>query len=131
MKSIICSHLNHSNRIRNKEVMVKIRKLVETGKEEQGCTGTSNMYRYKLAKNDQNRNCTDTSSKCTGTIHPKMPRMGIFSHFSCTLIHGSLLYFLHTSKSIQIHFVISFLFKSSSNFYLLSKPFHEFLPIPF
>ena len=81
----------------------------------------SNLYRYKLAKNDQNRNCTGTSLNCTYTIHPKMPRMVFSPIFSCLIIHGSLLHFLHTSKSFQIHFVISFLFKSSSNSYLLSN----------
>ena len=81
----------------------------------------SNLYRYKLVKNDQNRSCTGTSSTCTGTSLRKVPRMCVFSHFSCTLIHGSLLYFLHTSKSFQIHFVISFLLKSSFNFIYFFK----------
>ena len=31
LKSSLCSHLNHSNRIRNEQVMAKIPKLVETG----------------------------------------------------------------------------------------------------
>ena len=31
LKSILRSNLNHSNRIRNEEVMAKIRKLIETG----------------------------------------------------------------------------------------------------
>ena len=31
LKSILRNHLNHSNRIRNEEVMAKIQKLVETG----------------------------------------------------------------------------------------------------
>ena len=31
LKSILRSHLNHSNRIRNEEVMAKLQKLVETG----------------------------------------------------------------------------------------------------
>ena len=35
LKSILIGHLNHSNRIRNEQVMAKIRKLVETGKPEQ------------------------------------------------------------------------------------------------
>ena len=33
LKSILRSHLNHSNRIRNEQVMTKIRKLVKTGKQ--------------------------------------------------------------------------------------------------
>ena len=36
--------------------------------------------------------------------------------FPCFIIHGSLLYFLHTSKSFQNHLGISFLFNSSFNF---------------
>ena len=36
LKSILISYLNHSNRIRNEQVMAKIQKLVETGKTEQG-----------------------------------------------------------------------------------------------
>ena len=46
----------------------------------------SNMYRYKLVKNDQNRNCTGTSSTCTGTSLRKVPRMCVFSHFFILLI---------------------------------------------
>ena len=76
----------------------------------------SNLYRYKLAKNDQNRSCTGTSSTCTGTSLRKVPRMCVFPHFSCTFIHGSLLHFLHTSKSFQIRLGISFLFNSSLNY---------------
>ena len=62
-----------------------------------------NVYRYTLAKNDQKPKCTGTCSKCTGTLHRKVPKMCVFSHFSCTFIHGSLLYFLHTSKTFQYH----------------------------
>ena len=76
----------------------------------------SNLYRYKLVKNDQNRSCTGTKSNCTGTSLRKVPRMRVFTHFSCIFIHGSLLYFLHTSKSFQNHLGISFLFNSSFNF---------------
>ena len=89
---------------------------------------TPNVYRYTLAKNDQKPKCTGTCSKCTGTLHRKVPKMCVFTHFSCTFIHGSLLYFLHTSKSFQIHLETSFLFKSSFNGYLSSKFFHESLP---
>ena len=35
LKSILIGHLNHSNRIRNEQVMAKLRKLVRTGKPEQ------------------------------------------------------------------------------------------------
>ena len=76
----------------------------------------SNMYRYMLAKNDQKRNCTGTLSKCTGTSHPKCPKMCVFSHFSILLILKSILHFKHTSKPFQIHFGISFLFNSSLNY---------------
>ena len=36
LKCILIIHLNHSNRIRNEQVMANIRNLVETGKTEQG-----------------------------------------------------------------------------------------------
>ena len=36
LKSILMSPLNHSNRIRNEQVMAIIQKLVEIGKTEQG-----------------------------------------------------------------------------------------------
>ena len=35
LNSILRSHLNHSNRIRNEQVMANLRKLVETEKPEQ------------------------------------------------------------------------------------------------
>ena len=60
----------------------------------------SNMYRYMLATNDQNPKGTGTCSRCTGTCHPKMPRMCIFSHFSCTFIHKSLL--MHPSSKTNM-----------------------------
>ena len=48
----------------------------------------SNLYRYKLVKNDQNRSCTGTSSTCTGTSPTctgkslrKVPRMCVFPLF--------------------------------------------------
>ena len=41
----------------------------------------SNMYRYKLVKNDQIRICTGTSSTCTGTSLRKVPRMCVFPVF--------------------------------------------------
>ena len=76
----------------------------------------SNMYQYKLVKNDKNRNCTSTSSNCTGTSLRKVPRMCVFTHFSIVLIPKSLLHFKHTSKQFQIHLGISFLFNSSLNY---------------
>ena len=79
----------------------------------------SNLYRYKLVKNDQNRSCTGTSSNCTGTSHSGMPRMCVFSHFSIFLIPKSILYFKHTSKSFHMSLVISFLLNSSFNTYLV------------
>ena len=45
LKSILRSHLNHSNRIRNEEVMAKIQKLVETGKPEHVVPVRLNFYR--------------------------------------------------------------------------------------
>ena len=80
---------------------------------------TSKVYRYTLAKNDQNRKCTGTLSKCTGTSHPKCPKMCVFPHFSIFLIPKSILYFKHTSKSFHMSLVISFLLNSSFNTYLM------------
>ena len=40
LKSILTRNLNHSNRIRNEQVMAKLRKLVETEKQGTTCTGT-------------------------------------------------------------------------------------------
>ena len=83
----------------------------------------SNMYRYKLAKNDQNRSCTGTSSKCTGTSHPRMPRMCVLVQIFHILILKSILHFKHTSKPFQIHLGISFLLNSSFNFiYFFKNP---------
>ena len=76
----------------------------------------SNMYRYKLAKNDQNTMCTGTSSNCTGTSLRKVPRMVFSPFFSICLIPTSTLHFKNTSKPFQIHFGISFLFNSSLNY---------------
>ena len=55
MKSILRSHLNHSNRIRNEEVMSKIQKLVEIGNRAAGVP-------------------VHPPLKCTGTLWPKMTR---------------------------------------------------------
>ena len=83
----------------------------------------SNMYRYMLAKNDQNTMCTGTSSKCTGTSHPRMPRMCLFSHFSIFLIPNSTIYFIYTSRPLHRSLVNSFLFNSSFNFiYFFKNP---------
>ena len=76
----------------------------------------SNMYRYMLAKNDQNTMCTGTSSNCTDTSLRKVPRMVFSTLFSICLIPNSTLHFKNTSKPFQIHFGISFLFNSSLNY---------------
>ena len=108
LKSSLISHLNHSNQIRNDQVMAKIRTLVKI---EQGVPVqvgqkqpdpklyrySSNLYRHRFSKNDQNLNCTGTGPRCTGTGPPKMPRNGIFHHFSCT----SLPYFSSISLLIK------------------------------
>ena len=61
---------------------------------------TPNMYRYKLAQNDQNLTCTGTCSGCTSTCHRKLPKICIFTHFSCTFFHRSLL--LHPSSETNM-----------------------------
>ena len=131
LKSILRSHLNHSNRIRNEQVMAKLRKLIEIGKPEQVVPVQVNLYQYKLAKNDQNRSCTGTSSNCTGTSHSGMPRMCVFSHFSILLIPNHFC----TSNTHQNNskFTLESLFYSIplSISYISSKIHHGFLPKPF
>ena len=90
----------------------------------------SNMYRYMLAKNDQNTKCTGTCSKCTGTNHPGMPRMCLFSPFSIFLIPNSTLYFIYTSRPLHMSLVNSFLLNSSFNTYLLSTIYPKLLSNP-
>ena len=121
LKSSLLIHLNHSNRIRNEEVMAKRRKLVKI---EQGvlhlfrtCTGTGLIL----------EGCTGTGPRCTGTGLPKMPRMCVFLPFFHIFLPNSTLYSLYTSKPFLIHLVISFLLKSSFTTYLLSKSYHELL----
>ena len=121
------SHLNHSNRIINEQVMAKIRTLVKieqgvphlfrtctgTGSVLEGCTGRyrSKVYRYRSPENAQRPECV------------------FFFHFSIFFHPKPTLYFLHTSKSFPISLVTSFLFNSSFNTYLyFKKIFHEFLP---
>ena len=131
MKSILIFHLNHSNWIRNKQVMAKIRKLVKTRK--------------------QNSRCTGTCLTCTGTCWPKTTRTQdvpvqvqnvsvqvtrnaqnvCFSpHFSIFLIPNSTLYFKHTSKPFHISLVTSIILNSSFNTYLKSKTYHDLLSNP-
>ena len=61
---------------------------------------TPKVYRYTLAKNDQNTMCTGTCSKCTGTHHRKLPRMCVFHPFFHILIPNQL----YTSNTHQNHF---------------------------
>ena len=88
----------------------------------------SNLYRYKLVKNDQNRSCTGTNSNCTGTSHSGMPRMCVFSHFSILLIPNHF----YTSNTHQNNskFTLESLFYSIplSISYISSKIHHGFLP---
>ena len=115
------------------------------GTEHQVYRYTPKVYRYTLAKNDQN-------PKCTGTLWPKMTRTQsvpvqvqsvpvqvsekcpecVFSPIFHALFHPKPnLYFIYTSKSFQIHLVSSIILKSSFNGYLSSKFFHESLQKPF
>ena len=81
LNSILIGHLNHSNRIRNEQVMAKIRNWSKQENQNRLYRYKSNLYRYKLAKNDQNRSCTGTSSNCTSTSLRKVPRMCVFPIF--------------------------------------------------
>ena len=77
------------------------------GTEHQVYRYTPKVYRYTLAKNDQNTLCTGTCSRCTGTCYRKVPRMCVFVTFFHILIPKSTLYFKHTSKPFHIHLIIS------------------------
>ena len=128
LKSILIGHLNHSNRIRNEQIMAKIRKLVRTGKAEQGvpvhslmCTGTHwpKMTRTQSVPVQVQSVPVQVSEKCLKCV---------FSPIFHALFHPKPnLYFIYTSKSFQIHLVSSVILKSSFNGYLSSKFFHEFL----
>ena len=89
---------------------------------------TPNVYRYTLAKNDQNTKCTGTCSKCTGTHHKNFPKMCVFHPFFHILIPNQL----YTSNTHQDHskIILESLFYSIplSISYLSSKIHHGFLP---
>ena len=99
LKSLLTINLNHSHRIRNEQVMAKIRTLVKTEK--------------------QNTTCTGTTLTCTGTAPRILHRMCVFLPFFHMLIPKSTQYSIYTSKPLQIHLVISILLKSSFNTYLM------------
>ena len=99
LKSILTRNLNHSNWIRNEQVMAKIRTLVKIEKHNTTCTGTSLIG--------------------TGTAPRILPRMWVFLPFFHMLIPKSTQYSIYTSKPLQNHLVISILLKSSFNTYLM------------
>ena len=118
LKSILTKYLNHSNRIRNEQVMVKIRTLVIIEKHNTTYTGTA-------------LTCTDTALTCTGTGARIFPRMLAFLHFFHILLPKSSQYSIYTSKPLLIHLVISIILNSSFNNCLSSITFHELLQKPF
>ena len=105
LKSILISHLNHSNRIINEQVMTKIRTLVKIEQ------GVPHLF----------RTCTSPGSRCTSTGHRKMPRMCVFLPFFHMLMPKSTQYSINTLKPLQIHLVISFLLKLSFNTPLMNS----------
>ena len=131
LKSILRSHLNHSNRIRMSKLWLNYENWSKQENQNRLYRYKSNLYLYKLAKNDQNRSCTGTRSNCTGTSHSGMPRMCVFSHFSILLIPNHF----YTSNTHQNNskFTLESLFYSIplSISYLSSKIHHGFLPKPF
>ena len=99
LKSILTKNLNHSNWIRNEQVMTKIRTLVKIEKQNTTCTGTALTY--------------------IGTGSRNLPRMWVFLPFFHMLIPKSTQYSIYTSIPLQNHLVISILLKSSFNTYLI------------
>ena len=73
-----------------RKLWLKYKNWLKLGTEQQVYRYTPKVYRYTLAKNDQNQMCTGTSSRCTGTLHSKMPRMCVFHPFFHILIHNQL-----------------------------------------
>ena len=104
------------------KLWLKYQNWSKLGTEQQLYRYIPKLYRYNLAKNDQKRKCTGTTSTCTGTSHPKCPKMCVFSHFSILLILKSILYFINTSRPLQIHLMISFLLNLSFNHILHQNP---------
>ena len=102
LKSCLITNLNYSNRIRNDQVMAKIRTLVKTEKQNTSGTGTALIG--------------------TGTAPRILPRIWVFLPFFHMLIPKSTQYSIYTSKPLQIHLEISILLKSSFNTYLTQKP---------
>ena len=93
---------------------------------------------------EQSSRCTGTPLTCTGTLWPKMTRIQcvpvqvqsvpvqvsekcpecVFSPIFHALFHPKPnLYFIYTSKSFQIHLIISFLLTSSFNYISFFKLF--------
>ena len=116
LKSSLRSHLNHSNRIRNEQVMAKLRKLVEIGN------------RVAVVPVELSR----TWPKMTRTevlpvqvqllpvgVPEKCPEFVISPIFHALFHPKPNLYFKHTSKSFHMSLVISFLLNSSFNTYLM------------
>ena len=90
---------------------------------------TPNLYRYMLAKNDQNLTCTGTYSRCTGTCHRKMPRMCVFvlffhifyTQFSSILhIHLKTIYY-ESCNLFSIQFLFQYLSLLQKSFLNLSQ----------
>ena len=109
MKYILICHLNHSNWIRNEQVMPKIRKLVKTGKQNRVVPvqvgqkrPESKLYRYKF--------------KVYRYMTPELPKLCVFLPFFHMFQPQSTLYLKNTSRPLQIHLMITFLLNSSFNY---------------
>ena len=125
LKSILIGHLNHSNRIRNEQVLAKIRKAGRNRKTRTGCTGTSwpKMTRTQIVPVQAQIVPVQVPEKC--------PECVISPIFHALFHPKPNLYFIYTSKSIPIHLVTSIILKSFFNGYLSSKFVHESLQKPF
>ena len=109
LKSILRSHLNHSNRIRNEQVMAKIRKLIEIGNRAAvvsvqttlNCTGTT------WPKMTSNEIVPLQTQIVPGQVSEKCPESVISPLFHALFHPKPNLYFIYTSKSFQIHLISS------------------------
>ena len=122
MKSSLTSHLNHSNWIRNDQVMAKILTLVQNR-----TLGAGTNFSVPVPV-DQNHYGTGTTLFGTGTKPRKCPEIVVFLPFFHIFLPKPTQYSIYTSKPLHIHLITSILLKSSFNTYLTPKTYHELLP---
>ena len=111
LKSILIRHLNHSNRVKNEQVMAKIRMLVEREKQSTTCTGTAlictGIGLVLEVIPHLFRTCTGTGSVLEGCFTPVPVQVSeicqeivYFTIFHALFFHNSLL--IHPSSKTNM-----------------------------